>query len=96
MALRSNNNSINFNIAINVDEVIEESVNIYEIKMHGNDPEGKSTFTGFVTFKNKLLHVCLEQTYEKSDSKKDVHPICIFQGHQVKIEENLIQGEWWI
>jgi hypothetical protein len=38
MALRSNNNSINFNIDIHIQEVEEESTLIYNIKMNGNDP----------------------------------------------------------
>jgi hypothetical protein len=70
MALKSSNGAINFNISIRVDEVIEESILIYDIKMTGNDPEGASSFTGFVTFKDKLMEIRVEQTYEKNDSKK--------------------------
>lgn len=43
---------------------------IYDVKLQGNDPQGNSTFTGFVTFKNKLLQFRLEQTYEIKDKDK--------------------------
>jgi hypothetical protein len=36
----------------------------------GSDPEGKSHFTGFASFKNKLLQMRFEQTYEQSEKKK--------------------------
>lgn len=97
MALRSNNNAINFNITIEVEEVLEESLLIYSITMKGTDPEGKSGFTGFVTFKNRLMEVRLEQTYEKGDAnKKEDRPICLFSGRQARLGETLMQGEWWI
>ena len=38
MAVRSNNNVINFNITIDVEEVLEESLLIYTISMKGTDP----------------------------------------------------------
>jgi hypothetical protein len=62
----------------------------------GNDPEGKSKFTGFVTFNDKLLEIRLEQTYEQGEKKKEESPICLFEGKQVKEGQNLVQGEWWI
>ncbi len=85
MALRSNNNAINFNIDVAVDEVVEESLLIYNITMRGTDPEGKSTFTGFVTFKDRLLELRLEQTYDKGEgNKKEDRPICLFAGRQIR------------
>lgn len=38
MAVRSNNNVINFNITIDVEEVLEESLLIYTISMKGTNP----------------------------------------------------------
>jgi hypothetical protein len=97
MALRSNNNSINFNIEVAVEEVLEESLLIYHLTMRGTDPEGRSTFTGFLTFKDRLLEMRLEQTYEKGEgNKKDDRPICLFAGRQSRVGEKLVQGEWWI
>lgn len=69
MALSSNNGAKNFNIDVAIGEVVDESLLIYNIKMTGNDPEGRSTFTGFVTFKDKLLEIRVEQTYEGNDKK---------------------------
>lgn len=62
--------------------------------MKGNDPEGKSIFSGFVTFKDNLMEIRLEQTYETHDKNKEI-PICFFEGRQTKKEEDVIQGEWW-
>jgi len=39
--------------------------------MKGDDPQGKSIFTGFITFKDKLMEIRMEQTYLKNQ-KKDV------------------------
>lgn len=64
--------------------------------MKGSDPEGNSIFTGFVTFKNKLLEVRLEQTYQKNDKKDEQRLICYFSGKQVKEDEQIMQGDWWI
>lgn len=69
MALSSNNGAKNFNIDVAIEEVVDESLLIYNIKMTGNDPEGRSTFTGFVAFKDKLLEIRMEQTYEGNDKK---------------------------
>lgn len=46
--------------------------------MIGNDPQGKSEFTGFVTFKDNLMEIRLEQTYDKDNKSKINNPICLF------------------
>ena len=38
--------------------------------MRGNDPEGKSLFTGFASFKDGLMEIRLEQKYETQDKHK--------------------------
>lgn len=78
IAIKSANGTINFNIKVDVDEITEESILIYDVKMSGNDPEGNSKFTGIATFKDKLLELRLEQTYDKSEKKNEYHPICLF------------------
>ena len=49
-----------------------------------------------MTFKDRLMEMRLEQTYEKGDNKKEDRPICLFSGRQVRSDEKLMQGEWWI
>lgn len=78
IAIKSGNGTINFNIKVDVDEITEESILIYDVKMSGSDPEGNSKFTGVATFKDRLLELRLEQTYDKSEKKNEYHPICLF------------------
>ena len=64
IAIKSSNDAVNFNIDIIVQSVDEQSPLIYDLVMRGNDPEGKSVFTGFATFKNGLMEIRLQQTYQ--------------------------------
>jgi len=55
---------------------------IYNISMDGKDPEGVSSFTGFVTFKDKRMVMRLEKTYKNMNKDKELPPICCFAGMQ--------------
>jgi hypothetical protein len=50
--------------------------------MDGKDPEGVSSFTGFVTFKDKRMVMRLEKTYKNMNKDKELPPICCFAGMQ--------------
>lgn len=70
MAVKTSNQVVNYNIDIKVDDVIEESLLIYNIHITGTEPEGACKMSGFVTFKNKLLEIRLEKTYERCNKNK--------------------------
>lgn len=46
--------------------------------MKGDDPQGKSIFTGFITFKNRLMEIRMEQTYLRQNKRDAESRICYF------------------
>ena len=49
--LQSANKNVSFNILLKIKESVEDSPNIYTLRMEGSDPEGLSQIEGFASFK---------------------------------------------
>lgn len=67
--IKSANGKLQYNITLKHKEAEEDSHNMYNIKMEGVDPEGKSEFVGFATFKSQRMQLALAQTHLKHQKK---------------------------